>query len=327
MDEDEKTPAGDPGATTHAQLRDVARRIAARCLAPGNPVPASHSPLPSAEAAQRLIGDFRGLLFPGYFGGRDVHPDSLEESLAEAAEETMPLLADQIARCFRHNCQRVHQVCDLCRSRGERHALALMRTLPRLRAWLEEDVQAAYDGDPAAKSHDEVVFSYPGLRAIAVYRVAHELHLQQTPLLPRLMTEIAHSETGIDIHPGAVIGKRFFIDHGTGVVIGETTLIGDDVKVYQGATLGALSFPKTACGDLVRGVKRHPTIEDNVTIYAGASILGGSTVIGRGSVIGGNVWITESVPPGTKVIGEPPELRYKENTVPRKAENVLDFQI
>lgn len=327
MADQENGGTANSSATPHVQLRDVARRIAARCLTPGNPVPASHSPLPSAEAAGQLIALFRAMLFPGYFGGRDVHPDSLEETLADTAEKTMPLLADQIARCFRHNCEHAHKVCDLCRSRGERHALALMRTLPRLREWLEEDVQAAYDGDPAAKSYDEVIFSYPGLRAIMVYRVAHELHRQQTPLLPRLMAEIAHSETGIDIHPAAVIGKRFFIDHGTGVVIGETTVIGDDVKIYQGATLGALSFPKTACGDLVRGVKRHPTIEDNVTIYSGATILGGSTVIGRGSVVGGNVWITQPVPPGTKVIGEPPELRYKENPVPAKAENVLDYQI
>ena len=182
---------------------------------------------------------------------------------------------------------------------------------------LEDDVRAAYDGDPAAKSYDEIVFSYPGLYAVTVHRVAHELYVQGVPLLPRLMSELAHSETGIDIHPGAQIGRSFFIDHGTGVVIGETTVIGDHVKMYQGATLGALSFPRDACGALIRGVKRHPTIEDRVTIYAGATILGGDVVIGRGSVIGSSVWLTHSVPPGTKVITESPRLRYK------NSENVL----
>ena len=173
------------------------------------------------------------------------------------------------------------------------------------------DVEAAYKGDPACKSLDEVIFCYPGLEAISVYRLAHVLHGQGVPLIPRMMTEWAHSRTGIDIHPGATIGRYFFIDHGTGVVIGETTEIGDWVKLYQGVTLGALSFAADAQGNLVRGHKRHPTIEDGVVVYANATILGGTTVIGRGSVIGSSVWLTHSVEPGTTVTMESPKLRIR----------------
>ena len=316
-----------PKAPPHTQLRDVARRIAGRCLAKDSVMPAAHNPLPSAEAAQDLIRSLRALLMPGYYGGQDVHPDLLEEYLTDLAERTQSLLASQIARCFRHNCKHLHMVCDLCRTRGERQALAFMRKLPRIRAWIEEDVKAAYDGDPAAKSYDEVIFSYPGLRAVLVYRCAHELHLDGVPLLPRLLSELAHANTGIDIHPAAVIGRRFFIDHGTGVVIGETCAIGDDVKVYQGATLGALSFPKDACGQIVRGVKRHPTIEDGVTVYSGATLLGGDTVIGKGSVVGGNVWITQSIPPGTRVILDPPALKYKGPSVSDRRADAPDSLI
>jgi len=189
--------------------------------------------------------------------------------------------------------------------------LRLLRRIPELRRLLWLDVQAAYDGDPAAKSHEEVMLSYPCITAIATYRVAHELYESGIPLIPRMMTEWAHSETGIDIHPGAKIGERFFIDHGTGVVIGETTTIGNDVKMYQGVTLGALSFPKGPDGKVVKGGKRHPDIEDGVTIYAEATILGGDTRIGKGSVIGGNVWLTSSVPPGTKVTVTP-KLEFQE---------------
>jgi serine O-acetyltransferase len=180
---------------------------------------------------------------------------------------------------------------------------------PGLREVLATDVLAAYEGDPAARSYDEIVFSYPGIFAVSVYRMAHQLFEQQIPLLPRIMTEYAHTITGIDIHPGAKIGESFFIDHGSGVVIGETTVIGKNVRIYQGVTLGALSLPKDA-GKLLRGKKRHPTIEDDVIIYAGATILGGDTVIGARSVIGGNVWITESVPADTKVLLETPRLIY-----------------
>jgi serine O-acetyltransferase len=174
------------------------------------------------------------------------------------------------------------------------------------------DVGAAFDGDPAAKSYEEIVISYPCITAIATHRIAHELYLKDVPLIPRIMSEYAHSKTGIDIHPGAKIGKNFFIDHGTGVVIGETTIIGDNVRIYQGATLGAMSFPKDERGRVIKGGKRHPTIEDNVTIYAEATILG-DVVIGKGAIIGGNVWIKQSVPPGVTISTQNADLVYKKN--------------
>jgi serine O-acetyltransferase len=199
--------------------------------------------------------------------------------------------------------------------------------IPAVREVLSSDVQAAFDSDPAAQSTDETVFSYPGLYAISVQRLAHEFFQLDVPLLPRIMTEHAHGQTGIDIHPGAKLGSRFFIDHGTGVVIGETCVIGNNVKVYQGVTLGALA---PDFGQALRGRKRHPTIEDDVTIYAGATILGGETTIGRGSVIGGNVFITQSVPPQNRVSAEPPKLKYRERRGKPRAEfenEFLDFQI
>ncbi len=180
-----------------------------------------------------------------------------------------------------------------------------------MRLILEQDAQAAFEGDPAAKSHHEIIFCYPGLEAVSVYRIAHELLLLGVPLIPRMMTEHAHQKTGIDIHPGARIGSGFFIDHGTGVVIGETCDIGAGVKLYQGVTLGALSFPRDAAGNIIRGMKRHPTLEDDVVIYANATILGGDTVIGKGAVIGSNVWLTQSVAPSTVVSLEKPSLRIK----------------
>src|SRR4029077_1341279 len=189
--------------------------------------------------------------------------------------------------------------------------IELLRRLPDIRYILEDDVESAYLGDPAAKGHYEIIFCYPGLEAVTVYRLAHELLLLGVPLIPRMMTEVAHSKTGIDIHPGARIGPGFFIDHGTGVVIGETCDIGRNVKLYQGVTLGALSFPRDAAGNIIRGMKRHPTLEDDVVIYANATILGGDTVIGHHAVIGSNVWITQSVAPHTSVAMEKPSLRFR----------------
>jgi serine O-acetyltransferase len=290
-------------------------------------LPVGKYSLPQPEAAGHLIALLRQILFFGYIGRQDLTEHTVEAHLTELSQRLFNILADQIARSLRHSCRQEHRPCDQCRGSGEQQALAFIRKLPDIREMLEDDVRAAYDGDPAAKSYDEIVFSYPGLYAITVHRAAHELHLQGVPLLPRLLSELAHSHTGIDIHPGAKIGRSFFIDHGTGVVIGETTVIGDHVKIYQGATLGALSFPRDACGALLRGVKRHPTIEDHVTIYAGAAILGGDVVIGRGSVIGSSVWLTHSVPPGTKVITESPRLRYRNSDQVLKDEAALDFQI
>jgi serine O-acetyltransferase len=201
--------------------------------------------------------------------------------------------------------------CDTgdCRALAEDATQHLLTQVPKIRGLLKGDVGAAFDGDPAAQSYEEIVLSYPCIIAIATCRIAHELYVKQVPLIPRIMTECAHTKTGIDIHPGARIGKRFFIDHGTGVVIGETTIIGDNVKVYQGTTLGALSFPKDERGKIIKGGKRHPTIEDNVTIYAEATILG-DVVIGKNSVIGGNVWVKESVPAGVTVTAGNLDLVY-----------------
>ncbi len=221
-------------------------------------------------------------------------------------------LTQQVARAFRHNCKAADHETDF-EAKAERIVISFLEAIPGLRLILAEDVQAAYVGDPAAKSLDEIVFCYPGLAAVTIYRMAHELFRLGVPLIPRMMTEYLHGKTGIDIHPGATIGRRLFIDHGTGVVIGETTKIGADVKLYQGVTLGALSFPRDEqTGQIVRDAKRHPTIEDSVVVYANATILGGETVIGHHAVIGSSAWITRSIAPYTTVTIENPRLRYRE---------------
>src|SRR5436189_527655 len=218
-----------------------------------------------------------------------------------------------------------NEECKQCDHEAAEIVATVFERIPQLREVLATDVQAAFDGDPAAQSTDETIFCYPGLFAITVQRLAHEFYKTHVPLLPRIMTEYAHSLTGIDIHPGAKLGPRFFIDHGTGVVVGETTEIGTNVKLYQGVTLGALA---PAYGQALRGQKRHPTIEDDVTIYAGATILGGETIIGKGAVIGGNVFITARVPPLNQVSAEPPKLKYRDRRPAReRRELVLDFQI
>jgi serine O-acetyltransferase len=289
----------------------VSRKLAGLCRTSEFFKCAGKYAVPSDESVKEILSFFQEILFIGYFGKQSIPAWELESHLNVIMSGLYDDLATQIAKSLRHRCEGEHAVCDNCMSRGETHALRLVRKIPDIRKMLEGDVRAAFDGDPAAQSFDEVIFSYPGIKAIMVHRVAHELYAQDVPLLPRIMSEYAHALTGIDIHPGARIGRSFFIDHGTGVVIGETTLIGNRVKIYQGVTLGALSFPKDERGNLLRGIKRHPTLEDDVTIYAGATVLGGDTVIGRGSTIGGNVWITRSVPPGTKVVIEPPELNIK----------------
>jgi serine O-acetyltransferase len=267
-------------------------------------------PLPSREAAIDLIHRACRLLYPGYFIRKRVDEFNLGYYFGQEAVAFFEALAGQITLCVRHECLRYNLDCTHCEMRGQAEAIRFMRVLPNLRAVLAKDVRAAYEGDPAAKSYDEIIFSYPGLFAVTVYRIAHYLLEQQVPLMPRIMTEYAHGQTGIDIHPGAHIGESFFIDHGTGVVVGETTEIGARVRLYQGVTLGALSLPRDKVEPL-RAKKRHPTIADDVIIYAGATILGGNTVIGARSVIGGNVWLTESVPPDTKVFLKKPELVYK----------------
>jgi serine O-acetyltransferase len=234
-------------------------------------------------------------------------------------------LSEQVENAFRHQAVRGGQDIDGISERAETATNEFLMSLPRVRALLATDVQATFDGDPAATSLDEIIFSYPGLWGVMIYRLAHELHIGEVPLIPRIMGEFAHSRTGIDIHPGATVGKAFFIDHGTGVVIGETSIIGDHVKIYQGVTLGALS---TRGGQALRGVKRHPTIQDQVTIYSGASVLGGETVIGEGAVINSNVFVTQSVPPHTRVSTKNPELQYRDRKPAEfRQEQVWDYSI
>lgn len=249
------------------------------------------------------------ILFPGYTGKRTVKRSTIFSVVQELLLAVQRELAEEIERALRHNCRLADCPTYGCPRLALECTNRLLSRLPEIRAVLKTDVQAAYDGDPAAQSLEEVVISYPFITAIAAHRIAHELFQMQVPLIPRILSEWAHSRTGIDIHPGAKIGKRFFIDHGTGVVIGETSIIGNNVKLYQGVTLGALSFPKDERGRLIRGQKRHPTLEDDVTVYAGATILGDIT-IGRGAVIGGNVWIRESVPAGAVVMVAKPESLY-----------------
>jgi serine O-acetyltransferase len=269
--------------------------------------------IPSKDQIIRILSILQDILFPGFFGRQELTHSTLEFHLGNQMMILFELLSAQISRSIRHECRRMDSLCVRCIQKGREEAILLMEKLPDVRWILSQDVRAHYEGDPASKSLDEIVFSYPGLYAIFVYRVAHELFLSQIPLMPRIMTEHAHSLTGIDIHPGATIGSDFFIDHGTGVVIGETTHIGNRVRIYQGVTLGALSVPRESeGGNYLRGRKRHPTIDDDVTIYAQATILGGETVIGARCVIGGNVWLTSSVPQDTTVLIEPPRHVFKE---------------
>ena len=267
-------------------------------------------PISSKDSIIDLIEKAIRILYPGYFIRSRVDGVNLGYYFGQEMTAFFEVLSEQITLAIRHDCLRYNQPCTHCKDRGLESAIVFMREMPQLRNMLSKDVRAAYEGDPAAKSHDEIIFSYPGLYAVTVYRIAHQLHHQGITLIPRIMTENAHSLTGIDIHPGAHIGESFFIDHGTGVVVGETAVIGNRVRLYQGVTLGALSLPRDSAKAL-RSQKRHPTIEDDAIIYAGATILGGDTVIGARSVIGGNVWITDSVPPDTKVFLKRPELIFK----------------
>jgi len=269
-------------------------------------------PIPSNESVVQLIHQARRILFPGYFTQTTLAQANLEYYLGQETTCFLENLSRQIISAFQHDCFRHDLSCTNCADQGHEIALKIVQELPSIKKLMDTDIRAAYEGDPAAKGYDEIIFSYPGVLAISIYRLANLLHKYKVPVIPRIMTEHAHSLSGIDIHPGATIGKSFFIDHGTGVVIGETSEIGNRVRLYQGVTLGALSLPKDA-GDKFRYKKRHPTIEDDVIIYANTTILGGETVIGTRSVVGGNIWITESVPPDTKVLLKRPELIYAGN--------------
>lgn len=270
------------------------------------------SDLPVRDKILEILDLLTELIFPGYTGKRTVTKSNINFIVGDIICQVHAELSGQIERAYRYRCRM--KSCDTadCQKMAEDVTQHLLARLPQIREMLKGDVGAAFDGDPAAKSYEEIIISYPCIIAIAAYRIAHELYLKDVPLIPRIMTECAHAKTGIDIHPGAKIGKNFFIDHGTGVVIGETTIIGDNVKIYQGATLGALSFPKDERGKIIKGGKRHPTIDDNVTIYAEATILGNVT-IGKGAVIGGNVWIKQSVPAGVTVTTANPDLVYIEH--------------
>ena len=267
--------------------------------------------LPSRDAVAEIVTDLRELLYPGFGQRQGLHAGNVPYYVGMLLDGLFPKLADQVARALRHECCPEAAADDFLADARQK-TLTFLDRLPAVRAVLEQDVDAAYRGDPAAKSHYEIVFSYPGLEAVTVFRVAHELHALGVPVIPRMMTELAHARTGIDIHPGAAIGPGFFIDHGTGVVIGETCDIGRNVKLYQGVTLGALSFDRDDAGELIHGTyKRHPTLRDDVVVYANATILGGRTVIGAGAVVGSNVWLTRSVEPYAVVILDNPRHKVK----------------
>ncbi len=286
---------------TQHRLEQIVDRVAAS-YALGRPIDNLESTaLPNKRKVVDAIAELEHVAYMGFYSTRVLSPINLRQHLGEHLHRAAECLIEQVARAVSYQRHGAGSPGAAELAFGEEVVMDTFAQIPRLREQLALDVEAAYGGDPAAKSIEEVVFSYPAIQAITIYRLAHELHVRGAPMVPRIMAEHAHGRTGIEIHPGAVIGRSFFIDHGTGVVIGETAVIGDNVKLYQGVTLGALSIARDEAGDVIREVRRHPTIEDDVTIYAGATILGGATVIGRGSVIGSNTWITKSVPPGTRV--------------------------
>jgi serine O-acetyltransferase len=267
--------------------------------------------LPSREAIVEILESVLDLMYPGYFGRQDLNAGNLSQHVEQMAAVLVPKLERELEHCLCYGRERetVPPEFGECAPRAHELAEIFLRRLPQIRALLIRDVQAAFDGDPAALNLDEIILAYPGVLAVSVYRIAHALYDLGVPMMARIMTEWAHSKTGCDIHPGATIGAAFFIDHATGVVIGETTHIGDGVKIYQGVTLGALSLPRDANGHIIRGKKRHPTVESGSTLYANATVLGGQTVVGADSVIGGSVFLTRSVPPRSRVSLKEPELR------------------
>ncbi len=291
----------------HTQLPQLVRRIAKNYEAEEIFFTKPGLTFPNRSVITSIIRGLRRLMFPGYFGSENLDGSSPDYFIGSTLTELKTALHGQLCAALSYQAPDARTPEEIER-RAEEICVQFFDRLPDIQNLLLKDVQAAFDGDPAAQSKEEVIFSYPGLFAIFVYRFAHELYVQHVPFIPRIMTEHAHSRTGIDINAGATIGEYFFMDHGTGIVIGETTTIGDHVKLYQGVTLGALS---TLLGHQLSGVKRHPTIEDNVTIYSNASILGGDTVIGHDSVIGGSAFITSSIPPNTKVIVKSPEMTIK----------------
>lgn len=264
--------------------------------------------LPSRKSIREIIRNYESIIFPGFESEENLDSELISYTIGAKIQQLAKDLTLEIRKSLKFGCRVEHkrETCHICAESAEDITYDLLDKIPELRKMIILDVEAALMGDPAAKSSEEVILSYPGLEAIVVHRFAHELYRKDVPLIPRMMNEYIHRHTGIDIHPGAKIGKRFFMDHGTGIVIGETTVIGDNVRIYQGVTIGALKVIKEEAE-----VKRHPTLEDNVTIYSGATILGGATVIGRNSTIGGNVWITSSVPENSRIYLKPPEYIVK----------------
>ncbi|ADB19066.1 Serine O-acetyltransferase [Pirellula staleyi DSM 6068] len=310
------------------QLPELTDQIVATYTKVGAIHHLGHCALPNYDVIISCIDDLKDILFPGYRRREGLHIGNVTYHVGDLIDGLHDKLTTQIARALRQDDRvtgRKSEDCDY-EAKGQAMAIAFLHRIPELRTILATDARAAFDGDPACRSIDEVVFCYPGLEAITSHRIAHELRRLGVPFIPRMMSEWAHKQTGIDIHPGATIGESFFIDHGTGVVIGETCEIGHHVKIYQGVTLGALSFATDGDGNLVRGHKRHPTIEDYVVIYANATILGGKTVVGHHSVIGSSVWLTHSVVPHTTVTMEKPKLRIRAE-IPDELKPELNYQI
>jgi serine O-acetyltransferase len=268
--------------------------------------------LPSKNVVIEVLNDLFTVLYPGYLGDSEISKANLKFCLGTKLASIYERLVIEVEKSLKYICRKISECPqDICQKRAHIVVRELLEELPKIRSTLSSDIEAAHNGDPAAVSADEVILSYPCVMAITTYRIAHELYIRCVPLIPRIMSEYMHSLTGIDIHPGAKIGKSFFIDHGTGVVIGETAEIGDNVKLYQGVTIGALSFPKDEKGNIIKGRKRHPTIGNNVVIYSGATLLGGDTIIGDNAIIGGNTWITISVEADTKITKGTEETNYK----------------
>ncbi|MEX2176145.1 MAG: serine acetyltransferase [Pirellulaceae bacterium] len=312
------------------QLPRLTQRIVATYTEVGSINHLGHCPLPNYDQIVGCLEDLKEILYPGYRRREGLHIGNVTYHVGDLVDGLHDKLTRQIARALQHDDRVVKKTaCETetdYEARGQAMAITFLERIPALREILATDAQAAFAGDPACKSIDEVVFCYPGLEAITIHRIAHELRRLGVPFIPRMMSEWAHKQTGIDIHPGAKIGHHFFIDHGTGVVIGETCDIGNHVKIYQGVTLGALSFATDNDGNLVRGHKRHPTIEDRVVIYASATILGGKTAIGHDSVIGSSVWLTHSVEPKTTVTMEKPKLRIRAE-MPDELKPELNYSI
>jgi serine O-acetyltransferase len=309
---DAANPAGFPDLVAAIVASDLAEPVT-RHIDAGS--------LPNRDAVIDLVKKLRELLFPGYFGKQNLTTQTLEYYVGELLGDIRGKLFEQVLNVIRHQATRHGSPTLDFEQAAEEIVQTFLATIPGLRAILATDVLAAFEGDPAAGDTDEVIFSYPGIFAITVHRIAHELFKLKVPLLPRIMSEYAHAVTGIDIHPGATIDEYFFIDHGTGVVIGETTTIGRWAKIYQGVTLGALS---TRGGQGLKGVKRHPTLKERVTVYSGASILGGDTVIGEEAVISSNVFVTQSVPAQTRVTVKNPELQYRNRQPQEFKQDIVD---